>query len=80
MKLPISYFVGMLGPWWPSGTWQVYPTVEPPPLANLPVPVADDGEPSAEQLQRLRAEVSGAWTAWQERIPRENNETKVHFV
>eukprot|EP00434_Breviolum_minutum_P021386 symbB.v1.2.018872.t1/scaffold1522.1/size113888/3 len=40
-------------------SYEVYPTVEPPPLANLPVTVADAGEPSAEQLQRLRAEVSG---------------------
>ena len=39
---------------------QVYPVVEPPPLANLPVTSGDGAsEASAEQLQRLRAEVSG---------------------
>eukprot|EP00435_Cladocopium_sp_Y103_P039421 s2269_g10.t1 len=41
--------------------YEVYPVVEPPPLANLPVATGDGSgsDVSAEQLQRLRAEVSG---------------------
>lgn len=40
--------------------YEVYPVVEPPPLANLPVANGDASvDASAEQLQRLRAEVSG---------------------
>ena len=33
--------------------------VEPPPLANLPVSTASNEPENAEQLQSLRAEVSG---------------------
>ncbi|CAK9026057.1 unnamed protein product [Durusdinium trenchii] len=40
-------------------SYEVYPMVEPPPLANLPVSTASNEPENAEQLQSLRAEVSG---------------------